>query len=283
MDKDDKADGQPVAAKAAPAAKARGDAGAGAGADADVQELLKAIPVFGRLLALLARRAGLAVGGGALLVLVVLPLLVPLLMSMYLRLLPEDLRTLYAKWLVGPLSVDENISRKVDDAVAAVVADNNLRLDFVQQFQHLWVKDGDWRTPVYAFPLSDQQEFNVDFDAQPGATKAACTEQKKIDAAAEALHGEGLFTIEVLGRKFVLDSIDNPTTLPFGETFWSDAKATRDLLKHKKATVQVVLNRRLATAVLECYPIRSNLLITVNKTIKPHKLERTGAPGSAGT
>lgn len=247
------------------------------GSDPDVQAGLKAVPVFGPLLALVARRAGLSVAVGGLLLLVVLPLLVPLLMSLYLRLLPQDLRSLYAKWLVGPLSVDENIARKVDAAVAQVVADNNLRLDFVQQFQHLWVRDGDWRTPVYAFPLAEQQEFNIDFDAQPAATKAACTDAQKIQAADEALHGEGLFTIEVMGKKFPVDSIDNPTTIPFGEGFWAGAKSERDLLKHKKASVQVVLNRRLAAAALECYPIRSNLLITVNKTIKPHRVDAEAA------
>ncbi|WP_310384336.1 hypothetical protein [Roseateles sp.] len=248
------------------------------GGEDKVQEALKAIPYVGGLLAYMARHMGMFSASLALLILVILPLLVPVLMSAYLRLLPDELRIAYSQWLLGPLAVDQRVTRLVDKAVATVVSDNNLRLDFVQQFQQVWVKDGDWRSPVFAFPLSEKQEFNLDFSAHALPSRSACTDVLKIKAAEKALTEKGLFTISVLGKSYPIESINEPTPLPFGENFWAMAKNELDLLrKERAAKVQVVLNLDVARAALECYPIRSTLLITVNKTLTAHSLEQIDA------
>lgn len=244
-------------------------------ADPSIQDALKAIPFFGQMLAYFARHFGFVSVGAVLWFIVLSPMLLPALMALQLRIWPEDLKRMYVHWLLAPLSVDQRVADKVDAAVSALVDDNNVRLDFVQQYHQLWTKDGELTSPAYTFPLSEHQEFNLSFEISNGQPVSACTDPAKIQAADSALNESGLFTIRALGKEWKSDGIAvGPTKVAFGENSWANAKAEIDLLRNERvASVVVQLNRKEAKAVLECYPIRSKLLITVKKTIKARKLE----------
>ena len=193
------------AAKAQAAAAAASAAKLGASQSQDdterAQQALKKIPYVGVALAFIASHAGISGAIAAAFFLIVAPFLYPLLFSVYISFLPEKLKGAYVNIVLESFSVDDLVEKSVRETAVRFIAENNERIDFVQQFQQTWTRNGADKSPAYRFPLSDNQEFRVTLKptqlipvktCQNGSTKAI--------AANKALNNEKLFRFEFSGK-----------------------------------------------------------------------------------
>src|SRR5438552_3006991 len=136
--------------------------------DGQLKELsgaLEKIPYVGPILAYLVRHRYFAIVGIIVVLFLVVPLSTPILSALYLNALPEAVRLSYTSIITDAYSVDKSIEAKLED----MIAQNNTRLDFVQQFTKVWSNPTDLKSQYFYFPLIKGQEFAIDFRSETKA------------------------------------------------------------------------------------------------------------------
>lgn len=248
-----------------------------------VQGVLQGIPHIGRLLALIARHVGLSAAVAVTFFLFIAPLIYPVLFALYMSMFPAGLKTAYAKYVLDAFGVDDLISADVDEAVRKFVADNNARIDFVQQFQQVWEPDVGQMT--YSLPLELGQEFKIGFQPIVSPAEKRCDEKSPAANKAQvALRSRNLFSVEVLGKsRFTTPAkLPQPYEWSFGESLWSTADAEIDQVRRQRTmTLTVVIDQGLASDIWKCWRIKSDLSVTVNKSMKQIKVGKTPTSASS--
>ena len=245
-----------------------------------IHAALNKVPYIGQVLAIIAKRVGVSVAFLVVFFLVLAPLLYPLLVGAYLPLLPKNLQILYTQFVLESFDVDDVVSRSVQETAAMFVAQNNERIDFVQQFQQTWTKNGSDKSSPYRFPIKDGQEFIVTLKPTQHIKTATCVAgSAKAVAARSALNNDRLFIVRAFGKQQATSSgsLDSDATVVVTEKFWLDQPSL--LGARKEGVVQVVIDETIASKIWECWQIQTDLTIIVHKTLK--NLARTKPPAIA--
>lgn len=270
-------------AAAASAAAARLDRPSEHDDDKIVQEALRKIPYFGFILAHVAKHAGIGAIAVLSVFLVLGPLAYPLLLGIYSNLLPDKARASYIEFVQESLGIDKALDRTIRESTDALIAANNDRIDFVQQFQHTWGKSQSERTPAYRFPLRRGQEFTVTLKPTSVASSQGCSSgSTKERTATDALNDEQLFSIRVFGRQQANTSgnIDSEGSFSATDTFWKDLISSPKI--PSQGVVQVYMSGKLAALMSECWTVKTDLTIVVSKTL-PNLPAKTTKPVASST
>lgn len=255
-----------AAAAAASAAKLSGSQSQD---DAErAQQALKKVPYIGAPLAFVAKHAGLSSAAVVAFFLVIAPLVYPLLFSFYISVLPEKLRGAYVNVVLDSFSVDDLIEKSVRETATRFIAENNERIDFVQQFQQSWTRNGADKSPAYRFPLSDNQEFRVTLKPTQLVPVQACQNgSPKAIAANKALNNEKLFSIRIFGKELSNSggNTDSMGIFVADDKFWKQRGGLP--ANQREGVVQVVLDQSIASSAWECWTINTDLTIIVHKTL----------------
>ena len=260
------------AAKAQAAAAAASAAKLGSALSSDeseqAQQTLKKIPYVGGTLAFIARHAGISGAIAFAFFLIVAPFLYPLLFSLYISFLPGKLKGIYVNAVLESFSVDDLVEKSVRETAARFIIENNERIDFVQQFQQIWTRNGADKSPAYRFPLSDNQEFRVTLKPTQLVPVHTCQNgSPKAIAANKALNNEKLFSIRIFGKELSNSggNTDVMGTFVADDKFWKQRGSLP--ANQREGVVQVVLDQSVASSAWECWTINTDLTIVVHKTL----------------
>ncbi len=252
----------------------------------EIAKALGKIPKIGQYLELLIDKLGIKAVLYAIAFFGVGPLAYPLLLGIYLKLIPNSWSQPYSRHVIESISVDDFFADEIEKAASALVADNNDRIDFTQLFQQTWTKNGDDRSPIYSFPIQVGQQFNINFEAKRvPLTKPCKNGSKESDDANRALR-EKIFQVYVLRNekeRISANAYPPAESFEMGADVWEmDKQAAAIVSQNKKATVWVILNDK-AFAALECWNLSSSLQVTVRKSLKEIKVKRSSQQVSAAS
>lgn len=244
-------------------------------------DALKGIPWVGPILAFVALRGWLGLLIVLFLILVVLPFITPLLGAVYMKALPERMRSIYADFVTSAFSIDEVIQAQIRQIVEA----NNTNLDFVQNFSTRWFankeQNGEALPRRYVFPLRANQEFRLQFEVEstrPGSKPCAAGSHDATFAQA-ALNDPQLFRLSIGTRTHLVGT--NGFEERFATNYWSEQK---DNVDSGIGRVEVGLNSSpiqenpldtLGSRALKCWVIGTNLRVIVYKSLSS-KLAKSG-------
>jgi len=244
----------------------------------EIAGAVEKLPWIGPLLSFIIRRGWWGLALMAVFFLVLLPFVTPLLGALYIRALPNKVRDAYAEVVTSAYSVDDRIEKRM----AAIVAQNNANLDFVQQYHNEWTDPNQIHFAPYTFPLKMGQDFDVEFSVEPPkANQLACSASgPEALGADQALNDEHLFQVLVNDgvEQFSMSAMDERSNLEYRKAYWNKAAqqpSSRERLASDTGSVQIRFKTArdtsggsLAERALRCYRLATNLRVIVYKTLQ---------------